>query len=472
MSSDAVDNPEVKFCIVGAGSSGLAVAKNFVAHGIAFDCLEREDDVGGNWYYGKPSSRVYRSTRLISSKRGTEYTDFPMPGEWPEHPRHELVWQYLRDYAQYFGLYAHIEFNTAVERIVPVETRVGEGETGRGGELNQQASLSISHSPTLPVSPSSAGWNVLFSDGTQRRYGGVVISNGHNWDPRWPEFPGAFGGTAMHSSQYQTPEVCRGRRVLVVGGGNSGFDIAVDVAPHAAATFHSVRRSYHVLPRYFRGLPVDERGEWALRWRVPLWLRRWRAAQVRRAAWGADVAQALPRPDHRLFETHPVINSRWPYAVAQRAICVKPDVERLETDGVAFVDGTREFIDVIVYATGYNLSFPFIDREHLNWRNDRPELYLNVFHPERDDLFVAGLIQPDSGQFGLVDYQSQLIAAYVSGLRQGSESAIEFQREKQRGGARLAGGVRYVHSPRHAIEVEHYSYRQMLKRKIATLTGE
>jgi cation diffusion facilitator CzcD-associated flavoprotein CzcO len=295
-----------------------------------------------------------------------------------------------------------------------------------------------------------------------------VIANGHNWDPRWPAYPGTFRGRVLHSAHYKTPDICSGRRVLVVGGGNSGFDIAVDVAPHASATFHSLRRNYHVLPRFFRGLPVDERGEWALRWRVPLWLRRLRAAHARRTAWGATIAKSLPRPDHRLFETHPVINSRWPYAVAHGEIYVRPDVARLAGDLVQFVDGSRESIDMIIYATGYKLSFPFIEREHLNWRGDRPGLYLNIFHPGRDDLFVAGLIQPDSGQFGLVDYQAQLIAAYVSGLERDDQAARRFQQEKRVSRSEVRG-IRYLHSPRHAIEVEHHSYRQMLKRKISML---
>lgn len=428
-----------RFCVLGAGSSGLAVAKNFRERGIPFDCLEREDDVGGNWYFGRPFSSVYRSTRLISSKRGTEYTDFPMPADWPEHPRHELVWQYLREYAQHFGLYANIEFNTAVKWLEPA---------------------------------SDTGWIVTLADGQQRHYRGVVIANGHNWDPRWPEFPGSFNGTSLHSADYKTPEICTGRRVLVVGGGNSGFDIATDVAPHAVATFHSLRRRYHMLPRFFRGEPIDSRAEWALRWRVPLWLRRLRTRQAQRAAWGETVAHVLPRPDHRLFETHPVINSRWPYAVAQKAIMVKPNVERLDGAEVAFVDGSREPVDVIIYATGYKLSFPFMNREHLHWQGERPELYLNIFHPQRDDLFVAGLIQPDSGQFGLVDYQAQLIAAYVHGLNHRTATAARFRREKRRGPSSHSGGVRYVRSPRHLVEVEHYSYRRALQHKIAQLSRD
>jgi cation diffusion facilitator CzcD-associated flavoprotein CzcO len=424
-----------RFCIIGAGSSGLAVARHFRAFGIAFDCVEREDDVGGNWYYGKPHSSVFRSTRLISSKRQTQFTDFPMPDAWPEHPGQELVFAYLRKYAEYFDLYSSIQFNTSVHRIEPAGKQ---------------------------------GWQATLTDGTCRHYGGVVIANGHNWDPRWPDYPGDFRGRVLHSAQYKTPDIAEGRRVLVVGGGNSGFDIAVDVAPWAAAAFHSLRRQYHVLPRYLRGVPIDECGEWMLRWQVPLWMRRLGARRVRALAWSKRVARSLPRPDHRLFETHPVINSRWPYEVARGAIRVMPDVRNLEGDHVAFADGRREPIDLIIYATGYKLSFPFIDRRHLNWRNDRPELFLNIFHPHRDDLFVAGMIQPDSGQFGLVDLQAQLIAASIRAVQDGQPIARRFQQEKRvRAGESLGDGIRYVRSPRHLVEVEHHSYRRRLERWIA-----
>jgi cation diffusion facilitator CzcD-associated flavoprotein CzcO len=429
-----------KFCIVGAGSSGLAVAKNFLERGIAFDCLEREDDVGGNWYYGKPNSSVYQSTRLISSKRLTEYTDFPMPADWPEQPAHDRVWQYLRSYAQHFDLYPHIEFQTSIERIE------------RPREYGSAASC----------------WDVVLSTGERRRYRGVVIANGHNWDPRWPAYAGEFHGGVLHSSQYKAPDVCRGRRVLVVGGGNSGFDIAVDAATQAAAVFHSLRRSYAILPRFYRGRPIDQLGEWMLRWRLPLWLRRMSGLPGYSPAWPADVAEKLPTPDHRLFETHPVINSRWPYDVARGRVRMKPDIEALQGDAIRFRDGSLESIDLVIYATGYRISFPFIDATELNWRDGRPDLYLNIFHPGCDDLFIAGLIQPDSGQFGLVDCQSQLIAEYIVGLRQESRSARRFQAEK-RAPWDASGGIRYLDTPRHLLEVEHFSYRRKLQKAIRRL---
>lgn len=423
-----------KFCILGAGSSGLAAAKNFLEAGIPFDCLEREDEVGGNWYFGRAGSSIYRSTRLISSKSLTEYTDFPMPVHYPDHPDQDMVWRYLKSYAERFDLRRHIAFNTSVQWIAPVE----------GG---------------------GAGWDVTLSSGERRRYRGVVIANGHNWDPRWPSYPGEFAGEVLHSSQYKTPELLTGKRVLVVGGGNSGYDLATESAQHAAATFHSLRRGYALLPRFFRGRPVDEGGEWMLRWRMPLWLRRLAIARVYRSAWEP---LEPPATDHAFFETHPSINGRWPRDVARGAIVAKPDVRELAGREVVFTDGSREAVDFILYATGFNISFPFLDASQLNWRQGRPGLFLNVFHPERDDLFVIGLIQPDSGQFGLVDCQSKLVAAYLQGLKRGRRQATQLQTAKQKSGS-ISNGIRYVDSPRHLLEVEHFSYRRKLEKWIRRL---
>jgi hypothetical protein len=196
-----------------------------------------------------------------------------------------------------------------------------------------------------------------------------------------------------------------------------------------------------------------------LRWRLPLWLRRLAISRVCRLAWQR---QSAPPSDHAFFETHPAINGRWPFDVERGAIHIKPQLERLEGYDVVFVDGSRESIDVVIYATGFKISFPFMDLERLNWRNNRPELFLNVFHPERDDLFVAGLIQPDSGQFGLVDCQAQLIAAYILGLEVGGRGADRLQRAKRRHRPPTASGICYIDSPRHLLEVEHFSYRRSL----------
>jgi Flavin-binding monooxygenase-like len=420
-----------KICVIGAGASGLTVAKNLRQMGQPFDCLERQDDIGGNWYYGRPASSVYQSTHLISSKRLTEFRDFPMPDEYPAFPSHDEVRRYFQDYARAFDLYAHIEFKQWVERVEPVD-----GESC---------------------------WDVTLADGSTRRYRGVVIANGHHWDPKFPQYPGQFSGQALHSSQYKTPDVLRGQRVLVIGAGNSGCDIAVEAAQNAVATFHSTRRGYHYLPKFLLGKPIDVCGERMLKWRLPLGLRRWITDRLVKLALGRPQDYGLPAPDHRLFETHPIINSQMLYFVGHGKIRPKPDVREFAGPTVRFIDGSQEDIDLIVYATGYHISFPFIDRVHLNWQGDRPELLLNVFHPRHERLFVAGLIQPDSGLWGLVDDQAQLIARYLWSLDHAPERARWFDGLKAAPPPDLSSGIGYVKSERHLLEVEHFSYGRRLQ---------
>lgn len=452
-----VDDRSDKFCIVGAGSSGLAALKALTAAGIPCDCLEREDDVGGNWYYGRPHSSVYASTQTISSKRLTEYVDYPMPDAFPEYPHHTQVWEYLRAYARHFGLYDRIEFGCEIKSI---ESELRIADCGVGDRLSPSA---IPHSEIRnPQSP----WLVTLKDGAQRRYRGVIVANGHNWDPRLPEFAGSFSGTTLHAARYKTPDVLAGKRVLVVGAGNSGCDIAVESAQHAARTFISMRRGYHYLPKFWRGLPIDSLNERLLRWRLPLAIRRLLAKYIERISFGKP-GSTLPVPDHRLFESHPIINSQLYYYAAHGRVHVKPDVAELCGDEVRFADGSREPIDVIVCATGYRITFPFLDRALLNWRDEKPNLFLNVFHPERDDLFVIGLIQPDSGQFGLVDYQSRLVAAYLAAMEANRPQAESFRNLKRNDAADLSAGLRYLDSPRHLLEVEHFSYRERLKKLLA-----
>jgi cation diffusion facilitator CzcD-associated flavoprotein CzcO len=424
-----------KYCIVGAGASGLAVARHFAEQGITFDCLEREDDVGGNWLYGKPASSVYRSTHLISSKRLTQFPDFPMPAEWPEYPSHELVRRYLGFYADHFSLRNRVEFGAAVTRI----------------EL------------------AGANWEVTLQNGAMRCYRGVVIANGHHWDPNWPSYPGQFSGQILHSSQYKTPDVLAGRRVLVIGAGNSGCDIAVESAQHATRTLHSIRRGYHFVPKFLLGRPADRCGEFLLKLHCPLWLRRLISLGMVKLAIGAPQDYGLQPPDHRLFESHPIINSQMLYYVGHGDIAPKPDVARFDGCTVHFTDGTCEPVDLIVAATGFKISFPFIDTRHLNWRNGHPSLYLNIFHPHYDNLFVAGLIQPDSGLWRLAHYQGQLIARFIHATTAGSPSAERFRRQKAAAPPNLGSGIQYLDSPRHSIEVEHFSYRQRLKKLIAQL---
>ncbi len=427
--------PQKRVAVIGAGSSGLAAARNFGAAGFEVRVFEQEDDLGGNWNFGRPSARVYRSTHTISSKKGTEYPDFPMPGDYPDYPHHSHILDYLRAYATRFDLLQLIRFGTRVQQVQPVEE----------------------------PSPRTA-WDITLADGTRETFSLLVIANGHHTVPRYPEYPGQFTGESIHSAAYRGPEIFPGKRALVIGGGNSGCDIVVEAAQFADRAWHSTRRGYWYMPKYLLGRPADQVADLMLALRIPLPLRRASAMLMHRILVGSPRRTGLPKPDHRLFETHPVVNTLLPYYVGQGDIVPVPDIERFEGRQAVFTDGRIAEVDLVIFATGYRLELPFLEHRHLQWENGRPALYLNVFHPVYDTLFVAGLIQPDSGQFGLVHWQMAAAAGFARAAFEGRPAAHRLRRRKQDPNADLRTRIRYKDSPRHALEVEHWSYRRRLRR--------
>jgi thioredoxin reductase len=427
------------WCVVGAGPSGLATLKNLLALGIRSECIEREDGIGGNWYFGSSTSRVFDSTRLVSSKTLTQFTDHPMPRHWPAYPDHRRCLAYLRDYARRFDLLPHIRTESTVERIEPA------GEPGQG-------------------------WIVHVAGRGPCRHAGVVIASGHNHVPRWPQIPGNFTGRWLHAADYKSPSVpvaIAGRRVLVIGGGNSGCDIAVEVSRHAARAVHSTRRSYFVVPRDIVGRPADLRGERLLKLGLPLWLRRMVSLRAIDRTIGLPQRHGLPAPDHRLWETHPVINSEFYSRMADGSLIAAGDVARFCGRTVEFRSGRREEFDLVICATGYRATLPFIDGRLLGGPtvDAMPRLFLHLLSRSRDDLAVVGLIQPDSGQWGITDLQGALVARMALASRVAPRAAAWLYARRQE--ADPVGPIRYVDSPRHVLEVDHFTYRRRLERLLA-----
>ncbi len=428
-----------RWCVIGAGPSGLTALKNLRAAGIDAECLEREDDVGGKWYFGSAASAVFASTRLISSKSLTEYPDYPMPRQWPAYPDHAQCLEYLRGYASHFGLGDHIHTRTAVERIEPAE-----GPSG--------------------------GWVVRATGRAPAAYAGVVIASGHNRTPRFPDIPGSFAGTLLHACDYKSPlepVAIAGKRVLVIGGGNSAADIAVECSRHAARTVHSTRRGYFVVPRFILGRPADLRGERLLKMNAPLWLRRLVSLRMIDRTIGLPRRHGLPQPDHGLFASHPVINEELYARIDSGAIAPARDVVAFEGAEAVFADGRREPFDIVLCATGYRIAHPFIAPEHLCEEDGCPRLFLNLLHPTRNDIAVVGLIQPDSGQWGITDAQARLVAQMAVAARHAPRAAAWLYRQRQRPAAKRP--IEYVDSPRHRLEVEHFSYRRRLARLIQSM---
>lgn len=425
-----------RWCVIGAGPSGLTALKNLRAAGIDAECLEREDGVGGNWYFGSAASAVFASTRLISSKKLTEYPDYPMPRHWPAYPDHARCLEYLRGYARHFGLNAHIRTHTAVEWIEPADDPCG-------------------------------GWIVHATGRAPAAYDGVVIASGHNRLPRLPDIPGSFAGPLLHACDYKSPlepVPIAGKRVLVIGGGNSAADIAVECSRHAARTVQSTRRGYYVVPRFILGRPADLRGERLLKMHAPLWLRRLVSLRMIDRTIGLPQRHGLRKPDHGLFASHPVINEELYARIDAGALVSAADVRAFEGSEVVFSDGSREPFDLVVCATGYRIAHPFIAPEHLCEEDGIPRLFLNLLHPTREDIAVVGLIQPDSGQWGITDAQARLVAQMAVAARRTPRAAAWLYRQRRRPVAKQP--IEYVDSPRHRLEVEHFSYRRRLERLI------
>ncbi|WP_209504704.1 MULTISPECIES: NAD(P)-binding domain-containing protein [unclassified Ruegeria] len=417
------------FALIGAGPMGLAAAKVLKEQGIAFQGFELHSDVGGLWDIDAPRSTMYESAHLISSKRMTEFADFPMDDAVAEYPSHRAMRDYFRAFADRFELRDNFKFNAEVTQITPL---------GNPGD----------------------GWRVSWRDEDgdhQAEYAGVLIANGTLSEPNVPSFPGTFDGELIHASQYRYPSQFDGKRALVVGAGNSGCDIAVDAIHHAKRCDLSMRRGYYFVPKYVFGKPADTMGG---KIRLPMWLKRKVDSLILGWFVGDPQKYGFPKPDYKLYESHPVVNSLVLYHAGHGDLSIRPDIDRLEGHTVHFKDGSCDDYDMILAATGYKLHYPFIDKDLLNWRGDAPHLYLNTIHPERDDLFVLGMVEATGLGWQGRHEQAEMVARYIKGLRHGCPVAADLHEEKQKDYTRATGGMNYIDLPRMAYYVDKNTYRK------------
>ncbi|PQO44885.1 flavin-containing monooxygenase [Blastopirellula marina] len=431
---------DFKVLVIGAGPSGLVTLKTLRQFGIEAVCVDRGERLGGNWDIDAPHSSVYQSTHLISSKGMTQFADFPMPEDYPQYPSHHQVLAYLNCYADRFELDQYIHKKNTVNRVAKADD----------------------------------GWIVTTtpSDGLSEaveRYHAVVVANGHHAVPMMPNLAGNFAGELIHAHDYKHHQQLEGKRVLVVGAGNSGCDIAVEAAIHAGAAGISMRRGYHFFPKFIRGKPADVVGDRLRRWPLPRSMKKLITQLAVDWTIGRPQRYGLPRPDHQLFETHPIINSQLPYYAGHGKLAVYPDIRQLDAYDVIFVDGQRATFDTIVCATGYQLTFPFIAPELLNMVDGVPKLYLHAFHPTDDTLFVAGMIQPNSGQWPLTDLQAQIIARFLKASQAGSPAADAFRKRKQTPHSPATSHDHYLPTVRHRLEVDYFDYRRTLEKIVRQL---
>lgn len=417
---------------------GLATARNLLAQNIRFEGFELSSGVGGLWDITAPRSTMYESAHLISSRTMTEFRDFPMKPGTADFPSHRVLRSYFNDFADRFGLRDHYRFGAEVLSAEPL---------GADGD----------------------GWRLRWRDANglhEGIYRGLLIANGTLSEPNMPVFPGSFDGELIHSSAYKSPEIFRNKRVLVVGAGNSGCDIAVDAIHFGRSVDLSMRRGYHFVPKYVFGKPADTvagkiRLPKIVKSRIDRLILKWFVGDPQR--------YGFPEPDHALYESHPIVNSLVLFHAGHGDIAVRPDIERLDGSTVHFRDGTSCDYDTIVAATGYRLHYPFIDRAHLNWKGDAPHLYLNCFHPARDDLFVMGMVEAAGLGWQGRDEQAELVARYIAALDRGDAAARAFRETKREPFDDMRGGMNYVKLARMAYYVHKDTYRKRVNDHIRQL---
>ena len=434
MPTDDGDHLDVDAVVIGAGPAGLAAAKAVRERGLTYRHFEKGSMVGGLWRIDNDNdaAAAYPSLHLNSSRHRTQFPSSPMPEDWPDFPSHALVARYFQDFADDHGLTEAITFRAAVTAVTPLA-----GPGPRGEDL-----------------PGAHGWEVTTTTGETVTAGAVLVANGHHAVPREPEFAGSFHGTRFHSLDYTDPAIFADRRVLVIGVGNSGMDIACDAARVAEHVLLSTRRGVHVLPKYAFGRPIDHLSLPASAY-LPFPVERRLYEAITRLAVGRPEDRGLPRPDHRLLEAHPTVSSQLHDLVGHGDIEVVGDVAALEGDAVRFTDGRVEPVDVLVTATGYEVALPFLDPHVLEVRDNELELYQRVVAPDRPGLYLVGFVQTVGANIALMEHQAQWIGDLLTG-RCVLPSREEMHRWITADRAALA--ARYQRSARHTLQVDYWRY--------------
>lgn len=397
-----------RICVIGAGPSGLVATKTLHQAGLEVDCLELSSTLGGHWAYDNPNGRsaVYRSIHTNTTLAMSRLSDFEMPSGWDEFPTHERVLEWWQSYADTFGFRQRIRLG--------VEVTAARALTG-------------------------GGWRVESRDASgataSEDYDALLACSGYSWDPRIPDVPGTFDGEVLHAQRYRDPETplsLSGKRVVVVGIGNTGCEVACEIAKGGAEkVFLAARSGAWILPQFKDGQPAAKgvpmmHPEDAVMAPLRMLPASWRVGAFERLSkllfermFGAHMQRLQdlgmpPPPDHPLDKRATVCEAL-PGALESGAVTARPNLVRFEGDRVVFEDGTVERADVVLYATGYRLRYPYLPAHLVDPKADDLSLFMGTLHPERHDLFVIGVSRPTGAFWPIAEVHARLAAALLSG---------------------------------------------------------
>lgn len=383
-----------------------------------------------------PGTPMYESAHLVSSKTRSGFIGYPMPDEYPDYPSREQVLRYLRGFARDQELEGAIEFGRAVREVT-----YGDGcvDVVSGGVADGEGQV----------------------DGETRRYRGVVCASGINWEPRLPRYEGHFDGELRHSSSYARASEFDGKRVIIVGLGNSGADIACDAVRRANSVTVSTRRGYYFIPKFVFGQPADvfkERGP-----HLPLWLERPVFAFLQRLLVGDVSRLGMPVPDHAILESHPLMNDQLLHYLRHGDVTLKGAIRGFRGSTVIFADGSEQEADLVLLATGYGRKITYLPATL--FRDGEPASnFLTCFNPSAPHVFTLGFAELNGALYPHLSRLSELVARVVRAQRSEPEVASKFYAWVERQRFEPGGGRRFIDSPRH---VNYQDSRTLTKQTLA-----
>lgn len=414
----------------------MAAAKNCKAAGLDFVVYEKNDKVGGNWVFNSKTghSSVYENTHLISSKTWSEYEDFPMPVDYPDYPNHIQMQAYFESYAKHFNIVNQIKFEHSVIKVDQI---------------------------------SNGNWQVQIKDNLGNIFSevfeNIMVANGHHNVPKYPEYPGNYSGTFLHSHDFKAiDESWRDKNILIIGAGNSACDIAVEAARVSKKVYMSMRSPQWIFPKFIFGQPGDVFAAKS-RW-LPRKIRQYGLKLLVRLILGPYKNYGLPENTVLPLSTHPTLNSDLLDYLRHGRIKPKPAIKSWNGKTVFFVDGTQVEFDIICACTGFWTEFPFLDKKLIDFQNvEKVPLYRKMFHEKFNNLYFIGLFQPIGCIWPLADYQAKLAVLEILGkYKRPKDISSLIKREVTKPHFDFGPGQR------HAMEVDYHTFRKELKRELAT----
>jgi cation diffusion facilitator CzcD-associated flavoprotein CzcO len=421
-----------RICVIGAGPSGITAAKNLLDEGMEVVVYDLGSKVGGNWVFNENSghSSVFETTHIISSKTLSEYADFPMPDDYPDYPSHKHLAAYFQNYAAHFNLYPHIQFETLVKHCELVN--------------DQQWQVTIEQNGAIST----------------HYFDALVVSNGHHWLPRMPKYKGSFNGEFIHSHDVKRFSRFANKRVLVIGGGNSACDVAVESSRVAQSVDMSWRRGYWIVPKFMMGKPADvfstklhwlPRSIWQSISAISLYVRN-----------GKNAAYGLPEPEGPLGSHHPTINEDLFFTIRHGKIKPRTDIAELNGNEVIFTDGTKGEYDIIVACTGYIISHPFFEKSFIDYSEGDVPLWLKMMHPTICNLYFIGLFQPLGCIWPGSELQSKIMARELAGKWKRPQNIKQLIKEEL-----SHPDFKQINTPRHTITVDFHRFKKRLLKQLS-----